>query len=154
VVCLHHKDAILYHDMINGRAITGVIHFINSSPIDTYSKLQLTVDTAKYGAEFVVAQIATDQVINLLYSTWEYQLMERVTYLEIAHQFLTSETIPHSSLKKQHNELSVHRVQEALAAGVMYFHKISGSVNPIDALSTHTGYPQAWLKPLLFCKAK
>jgi hypothetical protein len=67
---------------------------------------------------------------------------------------IISSTIPHSSLKKRHNALSYHRVREAIAAGILYFHKIAGHLNPSDVLSKHIGYQQAWpiLKPFLFWK--
>lgn len=42
VVLTHYKDANLYHDLINGRAVTGVLHLINKTPIDWYSKRQAT----------------------------------------------------------------------------------------------------------------
>jgi hypothetical protein len=41
--------------MITGRAVTGVMHFVNNTPVDTFSKRQSTVETATYGAEFVAA---------------------------------------------------------------------------------------------------
>jgi hypothetical protein len=63
-------------------------------------------------------------------------------------------TIPHSSLIKRHNALSFHRVREAIAAGIMYLHKINGKLNPSDVVSKHCGYSDAWplLRPLLFWK--
>jgi hypothetical protein len=156
VVCSHYTNANLYHDMINGRAVTGVMHMVTSTPIDTYSKRQSTVETATYGAEFVGARIATDQIIDL---------RTTLRYLGVpiegkSHLFgdnasvIIGSTIPHSSLKKRHNALSIHRVREAIAAGIMHFHKIAGHLNPSDVLKKHIGYQQAWpiLKPLLFWK--
>jgi hypothetical protein len=144
--------------LINGRAVTGIMHFANSTPVDTYSKRQSTVETATYGAEFVAARIATDQIVDLQ-TTLRYLgvPIEGKTHLfGDSASVITSATIPHSSLKKRQNALSFHRVREALAAGIMYFHKIAGKLNPSDILSKHTGYPQAWpiLKPLLFWKGK
>ena len=57
-------DANLYHDLIMGRAVTGVLHLINGTPIDWYSKRQGTIETATYGAEFVAAHIATEQIMD------------------------------------------------------------------------------------------
>jgi hypothetical protein len=157
-VCSHYTDANLYHDMINGRSVTGIMHFANSTPIDTYLKRQSTVETATYGAEFVAARIATDRIVDL---------SNTLRYLGVpiegkSHLFgdsasdITSATISHPSLKKRHNALSFHQVREALAAGIMYFHKIAGKLNPSNILCKHTGYPQAWpiLKPLLVWKGR
>jgi hypothetical protein len=46
VVTTSYVDANLYHDLISGRSVTGVLHLWNSTPIDWYSKLQGTVEMA------------------------------------------------------------------------------------------------------------
>ena len=38
IVTVTFIDANLYHDLITGRAVTGVLHLINGTPIDWYSK--------------------------------------------------------------------------------------------------------------------
>jgi hypothetical protein len=65
---------------------------------------------------------------------------------------ITSSTESQSPLNKRHNALSYHRVREAIAAGVVEFHKILGADNVADVLSKDWGFQQAWpiLKPLLF----
>ena len=65
VILTAYVDANLYHDLTTGRAVTGVLHLVNQTPIDWYTKRQATVETATYGSEFVAARIATDQVIDL-----------------------------------------------------------------------------------------
>ena len=35
-------DANLYHDMVTGRSVTGIIHLANQTPFDWYSKKQST----------------------------------------------------------------------------------------------------------------
>jgi hypothetical protein len=65
VVLSHYANANLYHGLITGRAVTGIIHFVNQTPIEWYSKKQAIVETATYGDEFVAACIAVDQVIDL-----------------------------------------------------------------------------------------
>jgi len=65
VITTTYVDANLYHDLITGRAATGILHLVNSTPVDLYSKCQATVETATYGSEFVAACIVTDQVIEL-----------------------------------------------------------------------------------------
>jgi hypothetical protein len=89
VVLTHYADANLYHDMVCGRAVTGILHFINGTPIDWYSKRQSTVKTATYGAEFVAARIATDQIIYLRTTLqyWVSQQRGKVIFLLIMHQW-------------------------------------------------------------------
>ena len=37
-VLSHFKDANLFHDLTTGRAVTGILHLINQTPIDWFSK--------------------------------------------------------------------------------------------------------------------
>ena len=147
-------DANLYHDMLTGRSVTGIIHFINQTPFDWYSKKQSTVETATYGSEFVAVRIATDQII-------EHRTMLR--YLGVPlHQktfmfgdnksVVDSSSVPHSKLHKRHTALSYHRVREAIASGIIQFTHVISTLNPADILSKHWGYSQIWsmLQTLLF----
>ncbi|KAL7579256.1 hypothetical protein ACA910_011415 [Epithemia clementina (nom. ined.)] len=58
-------DANLTHCMATGRAATAVLHFVNMTPIEWYSKRQATVETATYGSEFVAAKTAGKQIMDL-----------------------------------------------------------------------------------------
>jgi hypothetical protein len=58
-------DANLYHDLISGRSVTGILHLLNKTPIDWFSKLQSTVETATFGSKYVAARTATEQIIDL-----------------------------------------------------------------------------------------
>src|SRR5210317_2582033 len=53
VILTHYVDANLYHCMLTGGSVTGIIHMINGTPIDAFSKKQSTVETATYGSEYV-----------------------------------------------------------------------------------------------------
>ena len=147
-------DANLYHDLITGRAVTGILHLINKTPLEWYSKKQATVETATYGSEFVAARISTDQIIDLR-TTLRYlgvPIRGKSFLFGDNQSVITNSTIPHSTLKKRHNALSYHRVREAISANILCFNKIDGKVNPSDILSKHCGYVQAWpmIKALLF----
>ena len=126
------KDANLYHDYTTGRAATGILHFINQTPIEWYSKRQDTVETATYGSEFVAAKVATEQIIAMRYAIRMMGIpLDGPAWLFGDNQsVITSSTIPHSALGKRHTALAYHRVREAVAAGVMYFCKIDGKQNP------------------------
>jgi len=65
---------------------------------------------------------------------------------------LTSVTIPHSGLNKQHNALSYHQVSKAVTANFLAFFPMDRKKNPADVLSKHGGFPQFWplIKLLLF----
>ena len=57
VILTMFADANLYHDRITGQSITGLIMMLNKTPIDWFSKKQLSVESATYGSKFVAAQI-------------------------------------------------------------------------------------------------
>ena len=147
-------DANLYHDMISGRSVTGVLHLFNKTPVDWFSKLQSTVETATFGSEYVAARTATEQIIDLR-NTLRYlgAPVEGPTYLFGDNEtVVNTASVPYSKLHKRHNALSYHRVREAIAAGIIRFHHIRGKLNPADVLSKHWDYPSVWqvLRPLMF----
>ena len=154
VTLTHYVDANLYHDCLTGRSVTGILHFINATPIDWYSKRQATVETATYGSEFVAARTCVEQVIDLR-NTLRYL---GVPIRGMSWMFGDNESVvnssaqPHAKLHKRHTALSFHRVREAIAAGIVGFFHIPGDSNPADVLSKHWGYQQVWqlLQPLLF----
>ena len=40
------------HDILSGKAATGVVHFYNKTPVNWYCKKQSTTETTTYGSEF------------------------------------------------------------------------------------------------------
>jgi len=110
VTLTHYVDANLYHDLITGRSVTGILHLANKTPIDWYSKKQATVETATDGSECIAAHICGDNSINL---------KNTLCYLGVpvhkkAYMFgdnksvVDSSTIPHAKLHMHHNALSFH----------------------------------------------
>ena len=147
-------DANLYHDMITGRSVTGVLHLINQTPFDWYSKKQNTVETATYGSEFTAARIAVDHIItnrNLL--RYLGVPIRNMSYMFGDNKSVVdSSNVPQTKLHKRHNALSFHRVREAIAAKIISFNYIPGTINPADILSKHWSHHQikTTLKTVLF----
>jgi hypothetical protein len=154
VTLTHYFDANLYHDMLTGRSVTGLLHLFNKTPIDWYSKKQATVETATYGSEFIAARTCVDQVIDLRNSLryLGVPIRDRSYVFGDNQSMVNSASVPHSKLHKRHNALSFHRVREAIAAKYISMYHLSGEFNPADILTKHWGYPQIWrlLQPLLF----
>jgi len=154
VMTTTYHDANLYHDLMTGRAVTGILHFLNGTPIEWYSKRQATVETATYGSEFISAKIATEQIIDLR-NTLRYlgvPVIEKSYLFGDNKSVVTSSTIPHSGLNKRHVMLSYHRVREAIASKFLVYIHIDGLLNVADVLSKHCGHQQFWplVKPILF----
>jgi hypothetical protein len=147
-------DANLYHDWVSGRSVSGILHFMNQTPVDWYTKKQNTVETATYGSEFIAGRIAIDQIFDLR-TTLRYlgvPILGKSYIFGDNESMITSSKFPHSRLHKRHNALSYHRVREAVASGMVSIHHIPGGINPADILSKHWAYPKVWpmLRPLLF----
>ena len=51
-VTIRYHDENLFHDVITGRSVSGVLHVLNNAPIDWCSKKQFTVETATCGLEY------------------------------------------------------------------------------------------------------
>ena len=153
VVTSSYYDANLMHCLVTGRAMTGVMHFVNQTLIDTYSKRQATVATATFGSEFVAAKQCTEQVIELRNALRYLGVPVRKTSYVFGdnQSVVTQSTIPHSQLAKRMYALAYHRVREAVAAGIIAMHHVPGKINPSDVLTKFLGYQEAWhlVQPIL-----
>ena len=135
-------DANLLHDIVTGKSVTAVLHFVNTATTDWFSKRQATVETATYGSEFVAETTATEQIMDLR-NTLRYRgvpIMTKAYMFGDNKSVVMSSTIPQSILNKRHNTLSYHRVREAIAANILEFHWCSSSQNRSDILSKHWDY--------------
>ena len=65
VTTTHYVDNNLFHDILTGRSVTDILHLLNKTSIEWYSKKQATVETSTYGSEFAATRICTEQIIEL-----------------------------------------------------------------------------------------
>jgi hypothetical protein len=142
------------HDMLSGKSVTGVLHFLNKTSIDWYSKKQATVETTTYGSEYVAARTAVEQIIDLR-NTLRYLGAPVCDYSYLFgnnNSVVGSSTTPDAKLSKRHVILSFHRVCKAVASGMVRFYYMPGSINPADILSKHWAHANIWkvLQPILF----
>jgi len=150
-----YKDANLNHCLVTGKAVSGILHLVNQTPIEWFTKKQATVESATYGSEFVAGRSAVEQIIALR-TTLRYLGVPLAgpSYLFGDNESVVkSSTIPHSLLHKRHHALSYHAVRSAIASGAIRFYHIPGTINPADILSKHWGHSCVYhelLKPLLF----
>jgi hypothetical protein len=80
----HYFDANLYHDMVTGRSVTAILHFLNQTPMDWYSKKQATVETATFGSEFIAGGLLSIRLLTSerLFVIWAFLFEKRATFLE------------------------------------------------------------------------
>jgi hypothetical protein len=151
----HYFDANLYHDMVTGRSVTAILHFLNQTPMDWYSKKQApTVKTATFGSEFIAARTTIDQIVDLRMTLRNLgvPIQEKSYVFGDNKTVINASSTPHAKLHKRHNALSFHHVQEAVASkNVTIFHLL-GEYNPANILSRHWAYALVWrtINALLF----
>ena len=139
VVVSAYVDADHVRDEATRRSVTGVLIFLNCTPIRWYSKRQATVESSTYdGSELVAARITTEMVIEMRITLRAMGVpVKGPSYLfGDSLSVVTNTTIPSSTLKKKHNAIAYHRVREAVATGILRFVHIPGSRNVADAFSS------------------
>ena len=149
-----YKDADHAHDVLTRRSVSGILLFINNTPVKWISKCQKTVETSIYCSELVAAKQAVELVI-------EYQYTMRMLgapldgpalMLGDNNSVVLNTTMPSSVLKKKHSACSYHQVREAIAAKIIKFTHITSDMNYSDILTKAlpAGSFHALVKPLLF----
>ena len=122
---------------VTRRSHTGILIYLNDTPIIWYSKAQNTVETSTFGSEFIAMQICVEMIEALRYKL----RMLGVPITGPANVFCDSSsvvinsTIPTSPLKKKHNAIAYHRVREAIAAGIIRVANVKSEENLADAFT-------------------
>ena len=57
----------LYHDLVIGHTMTGILHLVNQTPIEWKCEKQATVAAAICSSEFINVQSTTAHIIDLKY---------------------------------------------------------------------------------------
>ena len=105
-------NANLYHNLVTGHTMTGILLLVNLTPIEWYCKKQATVATAMYSSEFIAIQSMTDQVIDLWYTLCMMGVpLDYHSYtFGDNHAIIQQTNIPASKLMKSWNALAFHHV--------------------------------------------
>jgi hypothetical protein len=152
----HYFDANLYYDMVTGKSVTAILHFLNQTLMDWYSKKQATVQTATFVSEFITARTTIDQIVDLRTTLCYLGIpIREKSYVFRDNKTVTdASSIPHAKLHKRHNALSFHHVREAVASKYVTIFHLLGKYNPADILSKHWAYAPVWqtMNALLFAQ--
>ena len=139
-------DANLCHDMLSGKSVTGILHFLNKTPFHYFTKKQPIVETATYGSEYMAARLAVEQIMEIrtMLRYLGVNIKEASIMFGDNQSVVDSSSQPQSRLHKRHVLLSFHRVREAIAAKILHFIHIPRSINPADILSKRWSYSKIW----------
>ena len=127
-------DANHAGNVVTRRSHTGILIFVQNSPILWVSRRQNTIETSTFGSEFVALRHAKDVIVALRYKLRMFGVpLEGPAQVYCDNQGVVKNTsIPESVLSKKHNAINYHAVREAAAAGVLQVHKEDTATNLAD----------------------
>jgi hypothetical protein len=134
-------DASHARNKLTRHSQTGILLYLNESPIIWYSKSQKTVETSTFGSEFVVLRIVTDMIKGLRYKLrmMGIPLEGPANVLVDNKTVMKNSTIPSSTLQKKHNAICYHCVREAVASKIIRIAHIPADQNLADMFTKTLG---------------
>jgi hypothetical protein len=130
-------DANHAGNIVTCRSHTGILIYLQNTPIIWHSHRQNTVETSTFGSEFVALQCARDLIIALQYKLCMFGIpINGPAFVYCDNQGIVKNvTIPESVLSKKHNVINYHAVREAVAANILRVAKEDSSTNLADLLT-------------------
>jgi hypothetical protein len=131
---------------VTRRLHTGIIIFINNSPIQVFSKKQNTCESSTYGSKLVAMHIACDMVsaLRIKLKCFSFPLQGPSNIFEDNNFVVMNVSIPESTLSKKHNSINYHIIREAVAAGIIRVGKEDGKTNLADPFTKLMPYSKKY----------
>jgi hypothetical protein len=131
-------------DKVTRRSRTGVLVYLNRSPIVWYSKKQGSIETSSFGSEFTAMKTAVEISEGLRY---KLQMMgvdlDGPTHILADNQsVIKNSSQPESTLKKKSNSIAYHYVRERVAAGIVDVSYVNTKKNLADMLTKIQSGPE------------
>ena len=146
------------HNVITGHSASGILYFLNQTPLEWFSKCQEQVETMTYGSKFMAAQQAIEQIIDLRYTLCMFGIpLDGASWLFGDNKpIVTSLTTPHSLLGKCWNALSYHCCCKAVVTGIVISIILLEMKTPATYSPnlSHTIRQESILNPYCFGKVK
>jgi hypothetical protein len=124
---------------VTRRSVTGILVFINSTPVRWYSKMQKTVETSTYGSELVAARIATDIAMEYTIRMMGFALDGPTNIFGDNQSVILNTTVPSSQLKKKIHACAYHRIREMISCRAIRFMHCQSIFNAADVLTKPLG---------------
>ena len=127
-------DANHAGDQHTRKSQTGVLIFMNKSPIHWYSKQQPTVEASTFGAEFCAMKTAVEMIEGMRYKLRMFGVpIDGPANVYCDNEAVYKNTvIPESTLRKKHHSIAYHRCREAVAAKTIRVAKQGTTKNLAD----------------------
>ena len=131
-------------DLLTRRSRTGVLMFLNRSPILWYSKKQASIEPSTFGSEFTALKVATDLIKGMRYKLRMMGVpLDGPAHVRVDNMSVVKNTtIPESVLKKKSNSIAYHYVRENVAGGTMKIGYEPSGTNLADMLTKTQSGPQ------------
>jgi hypothetical protein len=147
-------DANHAGNAVTRRSHSGILIYLQNTPVIWQSRWQNTVETSTFGSEFVALRTARDLIVALRYKLRMFGIpIEGPAHVFCDNQGVVKNTsIPESVLTKKHNAVNYHAVREAAAAKILVVGKEDGTSNLADLFtkSLTTDKRKALLASILF----
>ena len=146
-------------DLNTGISQTVIIHILNNTPIEWYSKSQSCVKTSTYGSEYATARICTDHIVDLCNTLRYISVLLQIfngtdSSFIFGDNFLVSNStfMPAGKLQRRFHILNCHLTREAQEEVIIKFVHMNGNDNTADIVTKSQAY-NTWfplMKPLIF----
>jgi hypothetical protein len=133
------------------RSHTGILLYVNCTPIQWYSKRQNTVEASTFSSEYIALKTAIELIEGLCYKLRMFGIpIDDSTLVFCDNQAVViNSTHPESNLKRKHVSIAYHRCREAQAAGHIRIGFIRSNENLVDLLTKILPGPR--LRQLMDC---
>jgi hypothetical protein len=130
-------DADHARNLLTRRSRTGVLVYLNRSPILWYTKQQSTVETSSFCSEFCALKTAVEMIKGLRYKLRMMGVeIDGPTQVRVDNQSVVkNSSLPESTLKKKSHSIAYHYVRENVANGTIRIGYESTTTNLADCLS-------------------
>jgi len=121
-------------DQVNRRSRTGVLMYVNRSPITWYSKKQLSCETSTFGSEMVAMKTAVELSLGLRYKLRMMGIpVEGSIHIKGDNMSVISNaSVPESVLKKKSQSIAFHFIREQSARRAIYVSYEPSATNLAD----------------------
>ena len=124
-------------DRVTRRSRTGFLVYLNSSPIQWFTKKQTSVESSSFGSEFVTMKHCCEFLRGLRYKLRMMGIpVNNPCFIYGYNQsMLWNTTVPESTLKKKSNSIAYHMVREGAARDEWRTSYVRTAMNPADILT-------------------
>jgi hypothetical protein len=112
----------------------GIIIYVQNAPVVWFSKRKNTVESSRFGSEFVALRTAKDMLVALRYKLQMFgtPIDGPASVFCDNNGVVKNTTVPELMLAKKHNAINRHVVCEAVAAKIFCVGKEDGMTNLAD----------------------